>query len=132
MNKFSIEFVKKNIPNTFSPFSNFTWLVLIEFSSIESNGNKKEKIQNILNKLIKLGLIKNAAISNSISQSEEMWKLRESISEAQKIEGGSIKNDISIPIKFIDKFIKEGISISKKTIPKSRLDGGNTDISLFF
>ena len=120
MNKFSIEFVKKNIPNTFSPFSNFTWVVLIEFSSIESNGNEKEKIQNILNKLIKLGLIKDAAISNSISQSEEMWKLRESISEAQKIEGGSIKNDISIPIKFIDKFIKEGISISKKTIPKSR------------
>ena len=43
MNKFSIEFVKKNIPNTFSPFSNFTWVVLIEFSSIESNGNEKEK-----------------------------------------------------------------------------------------
>ena len=49
-----------------------------------------------------------------------MWKLRESISEAQKKEGGSIKNDISVPIKFINKFIHDATSISKKNIPDSR------------
>jgi len=49
-----------------------------------------------------------------------MWKLRESISESQKAEGGSIKNDISVPIKFIDEFIKKGSSITKKIIPNAR------------
>ena len=120
MNKLSVQFVTKNIPNTLSPFSDFKWIVLIEFSSLETSDNEIEKIQSVLNKLIKLGLIEDGVISSSLSQSKDMWKLRESISESQKIEGGSIKNDISVPIKFIDEFIKKGISITKEIIPKSR------------
>ena len=49
-----------------------------------------------------------------------MWKIRESISEAQKKEGGSIKNDISIPIKDISKFVKSAIKTSEEVIPGSR------------
>ena len=120
MNKLSVQFVTKNIPNTISPFSDFKWIVLIEFSSLETNDNEIEKIQSILNKLIELDLIEDGVISSSLSQSKEMWKLRESISESQKAEGGSIKNDISVPIKFIDKKIKKGISITKEIIPGSR------------
>lgn len=120
MNKLSVQFVTKNIPNTISPFSDFKWIVLIEFSSLETNDNEIEKIQSILNKLMELDLIEDGVISSSLSQSREMWKLRESISESQKAEGGSIKNDISVPIKFIDEFIKKGISITKEIIPRSR------------
>ena len=120
MNKLSVQFVTKNIPNTISPFSDFKWIVLIEFSSLETNDNEIEKIQNILNKLMELDLIEDGVISSSLSQSKEMWKLRESISESQKAEGGSIKNDISVPIKFIDEFIKKGIGITKEIIPGSR------------
>ena len=120
MNQLSIQFVTKNIPNTLSPFSDFKWAVLAEFSSLEANNDEIEKIQNILNKLIKLGLVEDGVISSSLSQSKEMWKLRESISESQKAEGGSIKNDISVPIKFIDEFIKKGSSITKKIIPNAR------------
>ena len=120
MNKLSVQFVTKNIPNTISPFSDFKWIVLIEFSSLETNDNEIEKIQSILNKLIELDIIEDGVISSSLSQSKEMWKLRESISESQKAEGGSIKNDISVPIKFIDEFIKKGISTTKEIIPGSR------------
>ena len=120
MNKLSVQFVTKNIPNTISPFSDFKWIALIEFSSLETNDNEIEKIQSILNKLIELDIIEDGVISSSLSQSKEMWKLRESISESQKAEGGSIKNDISVPIKFIDEFIKKGISITKEIIPGSR------------
>jgi FAD/FMN-containing dehydrogenase len=49
-----------------------------------------------------------------------MWHIRESISEAQKKEGGSIKNDISIPIEDISQFINNAIKISKEVIPGSR------------
>ena len=120
MNKFSINFVKKNIPGTVSPFNDFKWIILIEFSSLESSNEEEEKIQNLLGKLIKTDLVEDAVIAGSIRQSNEMWKLRESISEAQKAEGGSIKNDISVPIKFIDKFIRTAISIINKIIPNSR------------
>ena len=120
MNQLSIQFVTKNIPNTLSPFSDFKWAVLAELSSLEANNDEIEKIQNILSKLIKLGLVEDGVISSSLSQSKEMWKLRESISESQKAEGGSIKNDISVPIKFIDEFIKKGSSITKKIIPNAR------------
>jgi 4-phosphoerythronate dehydrogenase (FAD-dependent) len=34
-----------------------------------------------------------------------LWTLRESISEAQKIEGFSIKHDISVPVSRIGEFV---------------------------
>ena len=120
MNDRSIQFVIRHIPKTFAPFSKFKWMVLVEFSSLESSDLEKERIEKTLNGLIDLGLVEDAVLSNSKSQSKNMWKLRESISEAQKKEGGSIKNDISVPIKFINKFINDATSISKKNIPDSR------------
>ena len=120
MNNFSIELVKKHMNDILIPFEKFKWLILIEFSSVEDSQDEKDKIENILNKILSENLAKDIFIAQSLKQTKNMWNIRESISEAQKKEGGSIKNDISIPIKDISKFIKSAIKISKEVIPGSR------------
>jgi glycolate oxidase subunit GlcD len=120
MNNFSIELVKKHMNDILIPFENFKWLILIEFSSVEDSQDEKDKIENILNKILNENLVKDIFIAQSLKQTKNMWNIRESISEAQKKEGGSIKNDISIPIKDISKFIRNAIKISKEVIPGSR------------
>ena len=120
MNNFSIELVKKHMNDILIPFENFKWLILIEFSSVEDSQDEKDKIENILNKILNENLVKDIFIAQSLKQTKNMWSIRESISEAQKKEGGSIKNDISIPIKDISKFIRNAIKISKEVIPGSR------------
>ena len=120
MNNFSIELVNKNMDKASIPIEKFKWLILVEFSSIEVSKNEKEKIENLLNEILHQNLAKDIFFSQSLKQAKDMWYIRESISEAQKKEGGSIKNDISIPIKDISKFINNAEKISKKVIPGSR------------
>lgn len=120
MNNFSLELVKKHVDNTLLPIEKFKWLILIEFSSIEASNDEKHKIENILNKILNQNLAEDIFIAQSSKQTKSMWHIRESISEAQKKEGGSIKNDISIPIEDISKFINSAIKISKEVIPGAR------------
>ena len=120
MNNFSIELVNKHMDKASIPIEKFKWLILVEFSSIEVSKNEKDKIENLLNEILHQNLAKDIFISQSSKQAKDMWYIRESISEAQKKEGGSIKNDISIPIKDISKFINNAEKISKKVIPGSR------------
>ena len=120
MNNFSIELVNKHMDKAPIPIEKFKWLILVEFSSIEVSKNEKDKIENLLNEILHQNLAKDIFISQSSKQAKDMWYIRESISEAQKKEGGSIKNDISIPIKDISKFINNAEKISKKVIPGSR------------
>ena len=44
-------------------------------------------------------------IAQSATQAEKLWSLRENISEAQKIEGISIKHDIAVPVSRIPDFL---------------------------
>ena len=120
MNNFSIELVNKHMDKASIPIEKFKWLILVEFSSIEVSKNEKDKIENLLDEILHQNLAKDIFISQSLKQAKDMWYIRESISEAQKKEGGSIKNDISIPIKDISKFINNAEKISKEVIPDSR------------
>ena len=120
MNNFSIGLVNKHMDKASIPIEKFKWLILVEFSSIEVSKNEKDKIENLLNKILHQNLANDIFVSQSSKQAKDMWYIRESISEAQKKEGGSIKNDISIPIKDISKFINYAEKISKKVIPGSR------------
>lgn len=120
MNNFSIGLVNKHMDKASIPIEKFKWLILVEFSSIEVSKNEKDKIENLLNEILHQNLANDIFVSQSSKQAKDMWYIRESISEAQKKEGGSIKNDISIPIKDISKFINYAEKISKKVIPGSR------------
>ena len=53
------------------------------------------------------GCARDATLAHSLDQAAALWRLRESMSEAQKREGGSIKHDVSVPIERIPAFIDE-------------------------
>jgi FAD/FMN-containing dehydrogenase len=65
-------------------------------------------------------LVTDAALAGSSAQAVTLWKLRESISEAQKREGGSIKNDVSVPVSEIPSFIEEALAAVARLVPGIR------------
>jgi FAD/FMN-containing dehydrogenase len=62
-------------------------------------------LQDVLAEAIEAGEATDAAIAQSETQTLALWALRENISEAQKVEGISIKHDISLPVSRIPEFI---------------------------
>ncbi|MDD9330349.1 MAG: FAD-linked oxidase C-terminal domain-containing protein, partial [Bartonella sp.] len=56
-----------------------------------------------------------------LKQQDFFCQLRESISPAQKLAGGSIKHDIAVPIASIPDFIAESALIVEEIIPGAQV-----------
>ena len=52
------------------------------------------------------GEILDATIAESRQQAKDFWKLRETIPEAQAIDGAGIKHDISVPVSSMPQFLR--------------------------
>jgi FAD/FMN-containing dehydrogenase len=96
------------------------WYGLLEVSSGESGGRAQTQLEDLLMLASETGLISDAAIAASLQQSRDLWKLRESLSEAQKPAGGSIKHDISVPVAAIPRFLDDAHHVVQKICPGAR------------
>jgi FAD/FMN-containing dehydrogenase len=66
------------------------------------------------------GIVADAAIAASLDQSKAFWHLRETLSEVQKSEGGSIKHDVSVPVASVPEFIAEASAAVEALVPGCR------------
>ena len=97
------------------------WYVLLDLSSSHSDGEANNTMEDILSDALQQGIIEDASIARSVGQQKEFWRLREDMSPAQKLEGGSIKHDISVPIASIPDFISEAAKIIETISPGARI-----------
>jgi len=96
------------------------WYVLVELSGHGRQGMALEEMEHALGAAFEAGLIEDAALAQNETQAAEFWRLREGMSEAQKYEGGSIKNDISVPVSRIPEFLDRAIPAVLKVVPGAR------------
>lgn len=98
--------VLKHIPGAVAPLrAQGRWWVLLELSDTVEGAGLEALLEAALVAAMELGLVGDAAIARSGAQAAALWALRENISEAQKIEGVSIKHDISVPVSRIPEFL---------------------------
>jgi len=98
--------------------SKHPWYVLMELSSPRDDA--RATLESILALSLDSGIVDDAVIAASLSQRSAFWKLRDEMSAAQKPEGGSIKQDISIPIAAVPDFIEQANAAVVKLIPGAR------------
>jgi len=125
MSRQGLEFVFKHIPGCADPLEGrHDWYVLLEWSSTravpEGGTGMTERMEAFLGALMEEGLVLDATLAQSTTQAQAFWKIRESHSEAQKIEGPSIKHDISVSVSEIPSFIERGIAAMKQVVPDLR------------
>lgn len=101
----ALDLVLQHIPGSRDPLTEHSpWQVLIELSdTMESN--LAAPLEETLFSAVAAGEAGDAAIARSDTQAQALWALRENIAEAQKVEGLSIKHDISLPVSRIAEFI---------------------------
>jgi FAD/FMN-containing dehydrogenase len=117
-----LEFTLKHIPGARRPLADtYPWYVLMEITSGRSAQDARSLAEEILAAALENGTARDAAIGQSLAQSDEFWWLREAMPEAQRPEGASIKHDISVPVVAIPRFIEEGAKLIEQVAPGSRL-----------
>lgn len=114
-----IEFVLKHAPGTRDPLSSpHEWYVLIDLSL--KSGEQVGAAQDLLADAAAKGLVLDGVVAQSQAQALALWKLRDSLSESQKPEGGSLKHDVSVPISAIPAFITEASAAVLTLVPGAR------------
>jgi len=108
--------VLRNIPATIRPTASSPWYVLAEFSDAAP-----EAVEHWLSAQLASGDVADGALATSQAQAAKLWALRENISEAQKIEGVSIKHDISVPVSAIPAFLETADAALAKAYPGIRV-----------
>ncbi len=110
-----LELVVRHIPGTSNPFAEtHPCHGLIELGG--SNNVMREDLENILAGAIDDNIVSDAVIAASDGQRENLWRLRETIPEAQKKEGGSIKHDIAVIPSKIPEFIDRATRMAENRL----------------
>jgi len=118
----TLSFVMKHVEGVQAPLADVTpWNVLMEISSGRSAEDARALIEDILGEAYEAGLIADAAIAASLAQGNAFWNLRESMSDAQRPEGASIKHDISVPVAKIPEFIARGAVAVASVVSDARV-----------
>ncbi|MDR6213794.1 FAD-binding oxidoreductase [Paracidovorax wautersii] len=82
------------------------WYALIELSDSEGEQHARDRFEAVVGRAFEDGLVSDAAIAESLQQSDALWRLREeALGEAQRRDGRNIKHDVSVPISRIPDFL---------------------------
>lgn len=97
------------------------WYILLEVSSFDADDNIVGRLEKLLEYGLEKQIIIDATMAQSIKDTEYFWCIRESLSAAQKATNVSIKNDISIPLLNMHKFIVEAHKTIYKITPNASI-----------
>ncbi|MGH6622400.1 MAG: FAD-binding oxidoreductase [Burkholderiaceae bacterium] len=117
-----LQLVESHFADLRSPFSTrHSSYVLVEISDHEDEAHASALLERLAEKAFEANLAADVVVAQSFAQSRSLWKLRESISEAQAREGHNIKHDISVPISAIARFVTETDALLAELIPGARM-----------
>jgi FAD/FMN-containing dehydrogenase len=118
--RIGLELVLAHIPHTRDPLATPSpWYVLVEAESASAIP-LRAIVEHAFSAALHSGLVTDATLASSENQRDALWRLRESLSEAQKLDGASIKHDISIPVHAISAFLAQGTAAVQALIPQVR------------
>ena len=86
------------------------WYVLAELGDSGETAALRSQVEEALADCAERGALRDAAIAQSVEQSRALWRIRETIPEAQF---SNVKHDISVPVSRIPEFIdRAGASLA--------------------
>jgi FAD/FMN-containing dehydrogenase len=135
MPRIGLDFVVRHVSGARDPLqAPHLWYALIEVSLTQAAPDGL--LTAILEAGAAKGAVKDAALAHSEAQARDFWRLRESLSEAQKYEGGSIKHDVSVPVSAMPRFIAEatvavrGLMPGARPVPFGHVGDGNVHFNV--
>jgi FAD/FMN-containing dehydrogenase len=120
----ALSLVLRHIPGTRPPLDGpQPWHVLIETVAPAGAADAADSLGIALGDALEAGTAADAVVAASEAQAEALWRLRETISEAERQEGPSLKHDISVAVSAMPGFMEEARAAVEARYPGSRIIG---------
>jgi len=108
----SLQLVLKHVPNTRAPLAGkHEWHALVEATTADANHDIAGELARFLGAALQKRIIEDAVIATNETQAEAFWKIRDTISEAERAEGQTLAHDISVAVADMPEFL---VSASKQ------------------
>lgn len=115
--KIGLDLVLAHVPDTRDPLpSEAPWRLLVELSLPHEDG-ARAMMETILGDAIEAGIVEDAVIAESVAQARAIWKIRESVPQAERHHGKALKHDVSVPVSRVDEFIRRGSELVETIAP---------------
>ena len=117
-----LDLVLRHIPGSRDPLPEpHPWYVLVELSDSTEGPALDALLEEALGAAAEAGKVRDAAIAASDTQRRAFWKLREDVTEAQKLDGVSIKHDVSVPVSRVPDLIERATAELARRFPDIRI-----------
>ena len=122
MARIALDFCVAHIPGCADPFvDRHPWYALLELTSSRRNDPLRETLEQALAEACAAGVVRDAVVAQNETQAARLWRMRESVPEAQRHEGGSIKNDVAVPLSRVAEFIDRASRAVEQALPGIRV-----------
>jgi FAD/FMN-containing dehydrogenase len=111
-----IQFAEKHMQARRPVSSQSQWFVLFELADASPDA-----MFTVMERAFGKGLVTDAVVAQSSQQRDQFWHVRESMSESQRFEGGSIKHDVAVPLSKLPAFISEASAAATRFMPGIRI-----------
>ena len=118
MSERALRYVCDHIPDSRLPLSSASpWFALLDAADTDASA----PVEDALMVAVDEGLVSDAVVAKSEAERKSLWRLRHSISEAQKFEGASLKHDVSVPVGEVARFIDSASQAVEQAAPGARV-----------
>jgi FAD/FMN-containing dehydrogenase len=118
----ALDLVLRHVPGTRAPLAApQPWNVLIEATAPLHAPDAAGALEAALSDALEAGAAADAVVAASEAQAEAFWKLRETISEAERAEGPALKHDISVPVSAMPTFVETAAAAVEHRFPGTRV-----------
>ena len=121
----SLQAALDHIPGTRAPLTGrHAWHALVEATAADAADEPPQTLlERLLGPLLG-GLVEDAAISTSDAQAEAFWKIRDSLSEAERVAfGPATQHDISVAVDRMPAFLAEAKAAVEAAFPGTMASG---------
>jgi FAD/FMN-containing dehydrogenase len=120
--RIGIELTTRHIAGVSEPLDRpYPWYVLCELGASRAAEALDAVLEETLDSALTEGLVLDAAVARSERQRAALWKLRESIPEAQRLEGAGLKHDVSVPVGALAEFVTRASQWVSANVPDGLL-----------
>ncbi|KQN21251.1 hydroxyacid dehydrogenase [Sphingomonas sp. Leaf33] len=115
----SLALVLQHIPATRSPVTGtHPWHVLIEAVTADpTEENPAALLERLLGDALEGGLADDAVVAASEAQADAFWRIRDSLSEAERASGPAVQHDVSVPVAGMPEFMIAAARAAEAAFP---------------
>jgi D-lactate dehydrogenase (cytochrome) len=120
--RIGIELTTRHIAGVSDPLDRpYPWYVLCELGASRAAEALDALLEEALGSALTEGVVLDAAVARSERERSALWRLRESIPEAQRLHGAGLKHDVSVPVAALPEFVTRASQWVSANVPDGLL-----------